>query len=219
MHQQTHVQYPQLLDTLLNNQQHHCSSSFSPSFIPGSPTAALLTQMHSCKECVFEREKRMVTQSAFERALSISMYLMEEIEKLSYSQPAADTNNLMVNRQEILGLLKINDQYNSASSNVTNSYQSGAAQGNRFFSRSKSQNLMMLNGESNNHGSHQNPGQGNTSNGSIGVQNQTMLVNQMAGKINQEQQSPIVSQSVLKAGGVNATQISSLQATKKRNLF
>ena len=35
-----------------------------------------------CKECIFEREKRSVTQKAFERALGISMYLMEEIEKL-----------------------------------------------------------------------------------------------------------------------------------------
>jgi hypothetical protein len=38
-----------------------------------------------CKECHFEREKRAVTQRAFEKAMSISMYLMEEIEKLSYS--------------------------------------------------------------------------------------------------------------------------------------
>lgn len=35
-----------------------------------------------CKECIFEREKRSVTQKAFERALGISIYLMEEIEKL-----------------------------------------------------------------------------------------------------------------------------------------
>jgi hypothetical protein len=63
-------------------------------FIPGSPTMGGLNHTNTmcsnnqggCKECLFEREKRNVTQRAFERALNISMFLMEEIEKLNYYQ-------------------------------------------------------------------------------------------------------------------------------------
>lgn len=54
-------------------------------------TAATMMHNHNtarkgecCKECAFEREKRAVTQTAFERALGISLYLMKEIEKLSF---------------------------------------------------------------------------------------------------------------------------------------
>lgn len=36
----------------------------------------------NCKNCVFEREKRQITQKAFERALGISLYLIEEIDKI-----------------------------------------------------------------------------------------------------------------------------------------
>jgi hypothetical protein len=39
----------------------------------------------SCTECDFEREKRKVIQTAFEKMMSISMHLMEEIDKLSLS--------------------------------------------------------------------------------------------------------------------------------------
>jgi hypothetical protein len=41
----------------------------------------------NCPECQFEREKRLVTQRAFERAMNISKFLMEEVEKLSYHKP------------------------------------------------------------------------------------------------------------------------------------
>ena len=57
-----------------------------------------------CLECAFEQEKRKVTQKAFERALNISMYLMEEIDKLKVS---GSPDKVATSRQEILNLLKV----------------------------------------------------------------------------------------------------------------
>ena len=46
----------------------------------------------TCKGCTFEKEKRSVTQKAFERALGISLFLMEEIDKLSLKDAAKRTS-------------------------------------------------------------------------------------------------------------------------------
>jgi hypothetical protein len=50
-------------------------------------------QASNCKECLFEREKRLVKQRAFEKAMQISMMLMEEIEKLSLNPSSDDHQN------------------------------------------------------------------------------------------------------------------------------
>lgn len=62
-------------------------------------------QHSCCAECHFEKEKQQVTQRAFERAMNISMFLMEEIEKLSLNSHV-DNKIGGVTRQEILNLLK-----------------------------------------------------------------------------------------------------------------
>ena len=78
----------------------------------------------SCKECQLEKEKRTVTQKAFERALGISLFLMEEIDKLSVKgQRNSNAEMMLVSRQEIANLVKTNYD-------------------NTRFLRSKSQNVM-----------------------------------------------------------------------------
>ncbi len=62
----------------------------------------------NCKDCVFEKEKRTVTQKAFERALGISMFLMEEIEKINLKGSNPASNNMNLSRQEIINLLNSN---------------------------------------------------------------------------------------------------------------
>ena len=66
----------------------------------------------------------MVTQRAFERAMQISMYLMQEIEKLTLGAP---TEPLAVSREDIQNLMQGTDQLRRS----------------QVIGRSKSQNVML----------------------------------------------------------------------------
>lgn len=128
------------LTTMPNTQNQFYSHQFDP-FITGTNFSTLMVpqghshskhfihspQQHSaqCNECQFEREKRMVTQKAFERAMQISMYLMQEIEKLSLS--SHQEQPLAINRDDIVNLINGSDPLRRS----------------QIIARSKSQNVML----------------------------------------------------------------------------
>lgn len=66
------------------------------------------TKLSCCSQCQFEKEKRNVTQKAFERALGISLFLMEEIDKLNIRGVTQNDPQqaMQISRQEIVNLLK-----------------------------------------------------------------------------------------------------------------
>jgi hypothetical protein len=57
-----------------------CDPMTARSKADGSPPGERPSNV--CKHCTLEKEKRQVTQKAFERALGISLFLIEEIDKL-----------------------------------------------------------------------------------------------------------------------------------------
>eukprot|EP00347_Sterkiella_histriomuscorum_P020218 403338635 len=115
-----------------------------------------------CKECIFEKEKRKVTQSAFERALGISLFLMEEIDKINVksterhrpsniSVATSNNNQLQISRQEIMNLMNqtqhinLKGQGGMMSSPGTASLNGGVTTHHNSqtrLSRSKSQSMM-----------------------------------------------------------------------------
>ena len=72
-----------------------------------SRAEASLEEPKGCHYCSLEKEKRQVTQKAFERAMNISLFLIEEIERIGPKGSGSPCESgLHVSKQEILGLLK-----------------------------------------------------------------------------------------------------------------
>lgn len=63
----------------------------------------------ACNYCTLEKEKQQVARKAFERALGISLFLIDEIDKIGLKKP----NDNQVSKQEILNLLKGVEEQNT----------------------------------------------------------------------------------------------------------
>ena len=65
--------------------------------------------MHSssnCHNCTLERRKRSITQTAFQKAIKMTQYLMSEIERLQKNNQ--ETAGLVINQEQMAQMLAHN---------------------------------------------------------------------------------------------------------------